>query len=260
MLPSEDVGNPGRCGIEWPDAMRRRRLLLGGAGLGGLLLAGQAPVVLAQTLPAPDKVVNLSASSFVEVPQDWLTMRLNTTREASDAVTVQNELKVALEGALRVAREAEQGDDLQVRTGQFSLSPRYGSQSRIQGWRGVAELILEGRDVARIARTAGRIQSLTTAHVAFSLSRQARQKLEADVQMQAIERFRARAADITRAFGLQSYELREVSVSSTDEGVVPVRSPVMAMEMRAAASDAAVPVEPGRSTVSITVSGSIQMR
>ncbi|TNF59052.1 MAG: DUF541 domain-containing protein [Burkholderiales bacterium] len=241
----------------------RRRWLLAAAGALGWLAAVHVAPLNAQTLgaaPQPSRVIHLSASSFMEVPQDWLTLRLTTTREAADAVTVQNELKVALESALRIARAAEQGDALRVRTGQFSLSPRYGTQGRIQGWRGSAELILEGRDIGRIAGTAGRIQTLTLAHSDFSLSRQARQQLESEVQAQAIERFRARAAEITRAFGYQDYDLREVSIGSTDEGSPPVRGPVMAMEMRAAASDAPLPVQPGVSTVSISVSGSIQMR
>jgi len=245
------------------DAASRRRLLLGAGAVLGLLAAGYGQGASAQSVspaPVPSRVVHLSASSFAEVPQDWLSIRLNTTREASDAGTVQNELKVALEAALRVARGAEQGDDMQVRTGQFGLYPRHGTQGRIQGWRGTAELVLEGRDFERIAQTAGRIQTLTMGQIGFSLSRQAQQRIESEVQAQAIERFRARAAEISRAFGYQDFDLREVSVSSTDEGAVPMRAPVMAMEMRAAASDAPVPVQPGKSTVSITVSGSIQMR
>lgn len=243
----------------------RRQWMIGtvGSGLLGVLALGAVPSVLAQVqqaVPDVSRVVNLSSSSFVEVPQDWLSLTLNTTREATDAASVQNELKVAMESALRVVREFEQGDALQVRTGQFSLHPRYGTQGRIQGWRGTTELMLEGRDFERITRAAGRVQSLTMAQVAFSLSRKARQQLESDVQAQAIERFRARAAEITRAFGYKEFDLREVSISSADETMPMARAPMMAMEMRAAASDAPVPVQPGKSSVSITVSGSIQMR
>ena len=241
----------------------RRRWMLGAGGLIGVLALGPVSSVLAQTQPvAPvvSRVVNLSASSFTEVTQDWLSLTLNTTREAGDASTVQNELKVALESALRVVREFEKGEDLLVRTGQFGLHPRYGTQGRIQGWRGTTELVLEGRDFERITRAAGRVQSLSIAQLGFSLSRKARQRLESEVQAQAIERFRARAAEVTRAFGYQEYELREVSVSSADEESPMMRAPMMAMEMRAAAADAPVPVQPGRSTVNITVSGSVQMR
>jgi uncharacterized protein YggE len=56
-----------------------------------------------------------------------------------------------------------------------------------------------------------------------------------------------------------AYTLREIAVNSNDQGGFP-RPRMMAMEAKTAASDAPVPVEAGRSTVQVTVSGSIQMR
>ncbi|MGE0099649.1 MAG: SIMPL domain-containing protein [Hydrogenophaga sp.] len=210
--------------------------------------------------PVPANVVNISASGFMEVPQDWLNVSLNTTREGPDAVTVQNQLKQALEAALVVARGSAKPQQLDVRTGQFSLHPRYGSNGKISGWQGSTELVLEGRDFALISATAGRIQTLTMANMGFSLSREARQKLEADVQALAIERFKQRASDVAKGFGFAGYSLREVAVSSTDQEGRPFQPRVMAMEAKAAMSDAAVPVEAGKTTVNVTVSGSIQLK
>jgi predicted secreted protein len=210
--------------------------------------------------PVPANVVNISASGFMEVPQDWLSMTLNTTREGSDAVTVQNQLKQALDAALAVARGSAKPQQMEVRTGQFSLHPRYGSNGKINGWMGSTELVLEGRDFALISATAGKIQTLTMANMGFSLSREARQKLEADVQGLAIERFKQRASDVAKGFGFAGYSLREVAVSSADQEGRPIQPRMMAMEAKAAMSDAAVPVEAGKSTVNVTVSGSVQLR
>ena len=111
-----------------------------------------------------------------------------------------------------------------------------------------------------ISTTVGKVQSLTIGHVGFSLSRQAQRQLEADVQALAIERFRAKAGDVAKGFGFQGYVLREVSISSADqEGVQPYPR-AMAMQAKAAMADAPVAVEPGKSTVNITVSGSVQLR
>ena len=160
-----------------------------------------------------------------------------------------------------VARAQAQPGLLEVRTGQFSLYPRYGSGGKINGWQGSTELVLEGRDFARISSTAGKISTLTMGGVAFSLSREARQQLESEVQAQAIERFKARAAEVAKGFGFSGYTLREIGISSADSGgEVVVRPRVMAMEAKAAMSDAPVPVEAGKSMVNVTVSGSIQLR
>jgi predicted secreted protein len=219
-----------------------------------------APAQAQGVPPVPANVVNISASGFMEVPQDWLSMSLNTTREGPDAVTVQNQLKQALDAALTVARASAKPQQLEVRTGQFSLHPRYGSNGKINGWMGSTELVLEGRDFALISTTAGKIQTLTMGNMGFSLSREARQKLEADVQALAIERFKQRANDVAKGFGFAGYSLREVAVSSADQEGRPIQPRMMAMEAKAAMSDAAVPVEAGKSTVNVTVSGSVQLR
>jgi predicted secreted protein len=208
----------------------------------------------------PSNVVNLSASGFLQVPQDWLSVSLNTTKEGSDAAAVQSQLKTALDAALAVVKPAVQPQQLEVRTGQFSLFPRYGSNGKINGWQGSTELVIEGRDFTRISTTAGKVQSLTVGHVGFSLSREAQRQLEADVQAMAIERFRAKAGDVAKGFGFQGYVLREVSISSADQESVQPYPRAMAMQAKAAVADAPVAVEPGKSTVNITVSGSVQLR
>ena len=129
-----------------------------------------------------------------------------------------------------------------------------------QGEQGTTELVIEGRDFARISTTAGKIQSLTLGNVGFSLSREAQQKLESDVQAMAIERFKVKAGEVAKGFGFAGYSLREVSVSSADQEGRPFQPRAMAMEAKAAMSDAAVPVEPGKSTVNVSVSGSVQLK
>jgi predicted secreted protein len=228
-----------------------------------LTSACHSGLVAAQVVPVaaePSNIVNISASGFLEVPQDWLSMSLNTTKEGPDAATVQNQLKVALDAALAVAKPAAQAQQLEVRTGQFGLYPRYTTGGKINGWQGSTELVIEGRDFARISATAGKIQTLTMGQVGFSLSREAQQKLETDVQTLAIERFKNRAEAVAKGFGFSGYTLREIAISSADQGGGQPYVRAMAMQAKAAMSDAPVSVEAGKSMVNVTVSGSIQMR
>jgi predicted secreted protein len=223
-----------------------------------LLCAAAAPA-WAQAPEVPANIVSLSASGHMEVAQDWLTVVLGTTKEGSDPVTVQNQLKQAVDAALAAAQGQARPQQLEVRTGNLRLFPRYGSNGRISGWQGQAEVIIEGRDIARIGEVSGRIQSMTVSSMGFSLSREARLALESQVQTQAIERFRARATEVAKGFGFAGYTLREVSVGSADMPERPVPR-MMAMEAKAAASDMAIPTAAGTATVSITVSGAIQLR
>ena len=206
--------------------------------------------------PVPQNVLNLSASASQEVTKDWLSITLSTTREAADGATVQSQLRAALEAALSQARQAARPGQLEVRTGGFSIGPRYAGKGSIANWQGSAELVVEGRDVAAVSALAGRLQTLSVARVSFVLSREAREKAEADVAAQAIARFRAQAQAVSAQFGFGGYTVREVTLGG---GAAELPSPLPRMTTLAMAADAAVPVEAGKATVTVTVNGSVQM-
>ncbi len=213
----------------------------------------------AQQPVVPQNVVQLSASGSLEVQQDLLAISMTATREAAEPGPLQTLLKQLLDTALAEARKTAQNGAMDVRTGVFNLSPRYGRDGKISAWQGTVELVLEGRDFPRISTAAGRVPGLTIGNVSFALSREQRLKVEADAQAMAIERFKAKAAEVSKAFGFSGYSLREVSVSSSDQGFVP-RNQVLALQAKSAMADAAVPVEAGKSTVLVNVSGSVQLK
>lgn len=217
--------------------------------------------VFAQNMAAaePRNIVQLASTGSVEVQQDMLTLTLGSTKEGTDPAAVQSQLKVALEAALVEAKKSAQSAAVEVRTGAFGLQPRYGRDGKITGWVGSAELVLEGRDFGRIGTTAGKIQTLTISNATFSLSRDLRSKVETEAQEMAIDRFKTKASDIARRFGFESYTLREVAVNANDQGFNP-RPRMLAMEMKAVAADAAVPMEAGKSLVVVNVNGSVQLK
>lgn len=223
----------------------------------GLAATAQPTAPATMTIAPPLNVLNLSASSQIETPQDLLTLSLSTSREGADAAGVQAALRQAVEQALTEARKSVQPGQMDARSGDFSVHPSYNRDGKMSGWQGRAEIVLDGRDFARITQAAARISSMSIAHMAFGLSREQRARVEAEAQAQAIAQFRQKAADIAKAFGFGGYTLREVTVSG--DGALPQpRMYAMAKEMRAAAADAPVPVEPGKSLVQVTVSGAVQ--
>ena len=216
---------------------------------------------VAHAEPAPlQGVVSLSASATVEVTKDLLNVVLSTNKEGQDAATVQSQLKQALDAALAEARKAAKPGQVEVRTGGFSLGPRYSTKANgISGWVGSAELVLEGRDVAALSQLAGRIQTLTIARVGYTLSREAREKVEGEVTAQAIARFRAQAESYARQFGFGGYSLREVSVNTgNDDGPRPGMA-FRAQAAPASGNDMPLPTEAGKANVTATVNGSVQL-
>ena len=224
----------------------------------------------------PHDVLQLSASASVDVEQDTLQVSLNVTRQGEAPAAVQAQLKTVLDAALAQARaEAAEGTDaatgkdttngkqraarMQVRTGRFSLSPRYDQGGKLVTWQGSAELILEGTDFDRITQTAGTVADMVVRDVAFSLSRQGRASSESEAQALAVRRFRQKATELGRELGFSDYTLREVSVSSNDSGM-PMPRMMARQSAGASAASAPLPVAAGKSTVTVTVSGAVQLK
>jgi predicted secreted protein len=119
--------------------------------------------------------------------------------------------------------------------------------------------LIEWRDMQAIGKLTGRINTLTIARVGYNLSRGLREKVEADASAQAIASYRAKAADYAKQFGYSAYTLREVNVQSGEPVAYP-SPPMMRSKTMSASADEALPVEPGKGVVTVTVSGSVQMK
>lgn len=216
----------------------------------------------AQSLPMtqPQGVLNLTANASIEVAKDTMSIAFTVSRDGSDAAAVQAQLKQALDAALAEARKVARPGQVEVQTGMFSMSPRYGVKGGLAGWQGTAELLVEGRDMPAIAQLAGRVTTMTIGRVGYTISRELREKVEQEAAARAIASFRAKAAATTKQFGYADYTIREVSVSTNDPGPIVYAAamrPAMAM---AKVADEALPVEAGQGTVTASVGGSIQMK
>jgi predicted secreted protein len=212
---------------------------------------------MAQADPVRSNVVNFQATATQEVTQDLLSVTLQANREGAQAAEVQSQLKQALEAALTEAKRSAVPGDMEVRTGYFSINPRYSNNGRVSGWQGTAQLVLEGTDTARIAQTSGKLNQLNVVNVGYGLSRALREKHESALTQDAINRFRERAGELAKGFGFSGYSLGEVSVQTGEPGFQG-RPMMMAMRAKSAeAADAPLPVEPGKGVLTVTVSGQV---
>lgn len=223
------------------------------------LCAGLAATAAAADPAPPANTVNLSATVVEQVTQDWLTITVAATRDGTEAAAVQRQLKQVLEPALAEARREAAPGQLEVRTGRFQVTPRYGRDGRLSGWQGTAELVLAGRDIGKVAALASRLQGLVVSQSGYGLSRELREQHEASIAAAAIQKFRARAQAVATQFGFKGYALREVSVNTGEQ---PSPPPIAySMRAKAAGADEAAPLptEPGQGELSATVQGSVQL-
>ena len=212
----------------------------------------------AQMQAQPAGVLSLSAQASAEVQEDVVTITLFYEQQAADPSSLTNTLNQRADAALQRAKGVSH---VTARSGQFSVFPSTDRDGRISGWRGRTEVVLESRDFAAASKLAGDMSSIMqVGNVQFSLSPDAQRAAEQKLTNEAIASFRDQAAAGARAFGYSGYSIREVNIGHS--GVAP--RPVMMMSARAMSADAkmAAPLslEGGTSTVSVNVSGSVQMK
>ncbi len=241
------------------ESMNRKVLILVLAVVLPALAAAQPPILQA-VQKDPEGVVSLNSSATVQVPNDWITVQFSTSKEGTDANAVQAALKEALGTALAQARQVARPDGhVEVQGGGFSLQPRFNNKGIVNGWSGTTSLTVQGRDMATIAELAGRVQSMTVGSLDYSVSREAREKVEGEVAAQAIARFRAKAADYAKAFGFGGFVVREATVN-VDNGQPPPPRPFRAKMAMAPSMSEALPVEAGSGSVTANVNGSVQLK
>ncbi|MFN0186139.1 MAG: SIMPL domain-containing protein [Aquabacterium sp.] len=232
------------------------------AGLLGLALlatAATAQTTAAAQPASTGSLLRLHASATLDVMQDWLSIGLAVSRDGADGAAVQQQLKQVLDAALVEARKAARPGQLEVRTSGFALHPRYSSRGGINGWSGRAELLLEGRDAQAIATLAARLTAMPVSQVSWSLSREAREKAETDLAAQAVGRFKAQADAYARLFGFSGYAIRDVEITGGDAPRVMPLAISRARATAAPVADEPIPVEAGKTAVSLSVSGQVQM-
>ena len=220
-------------------------------------VAPGVPVLVAQR--DPEGVVTLASSAQVQVPNDWITVQFSTSKEGTDANAVQAALKEALGATLAQARAVAKGDGhVEVQGGGFSLQPRFNNKGVVNGWTGSTSLVVQGRDMGTIAELAGKVQTMTVGSLDYSVSREAREKIETELAAQAIAGFRARAAAYAKAFGYAGFTIREVNVQ-TDQQQGPPPRPFAAKAMAMAGASDALPTDAGKGSVTSNVNGSVTL-
>ena len=129
------------------------------------------------------------------------------------------------------------------------------------GWWVRDEIVLTSRHLNALGDLTGRLS--TTLHVeamSTRISSRLRERVERSLTKKAIASFRAKAANVTRDFGLQRFGLCTIDVGGLegDRAIPRPVNPMLAAARVAAGSP--LPIAPGQATLSVTVSGSIRMQ
>lgn len=199
-------------------------------------------------------VVTLEATATADVTADLLTVTLFTEEQGPDPGQLAARVNARIEEGLAKAKAEPK---VEARSGNYQTNAIYDRANQITGWRIRAEIVLESRDFKAIGALAGALQPLLKlSSMTFSLSRGTREAAEGKLTTEALARFQEKARAIAKALGFPGHVLGQIAVRA--EG--PVHQPMFrtaAMGMAEGAVAGPVPIEAGKSAVTVSVSGSV---
>ena len=215
-----------------------------------------ASATAAQDAPRRDPefdVVNLQAQASREVQNDQLAAVLAVEAHGPDPAALAEALNRRMAQALKTAAAFP---SVRLRSGSYQSFPRYRQNQRVDDWQLSQELRLESSDVAAATALIGKLQEdLVVRDMSVRLSAAARRAAEDELIKEAIAAFRARAELVRELMKAAGYRIRSMSIETAGSAPGPVP-----MERGRVAAQAAVAVDAGSSDVTVTVSGSIQLR
>lgn len=198
--------------------------------------------------------VSLRAERSRQVANDRARAQLGVTLEDADAVELQSRVNEIMDWALEVSTHYS---DVKAQTGGYRTHPVYKNQL-IDHWQATQELRIESDDVDRITELVRVLQTrLQLQSVDFSISPGRREAAENELIAEALTAFKARAEMVRENLGAASYRIVHVGIAS--DGTVPAPLPIRAMSAMAEAAPGPA-LEPGTSTVTVTVDGTLELR
>lgn len=235
-------------------AARRAAWRLVVAGLAASAALSIAPAAAEQAPAGP--LLRVDAQSQREVTDDIAVAVFFIERDGPEPSALQAAVNPVLQSALA---ELKRDPALQVRSGRYLTQPRYGREGRIEGWRVRGELIAESGDVAAVSKATSTLAGkMNVGSIGFRLSAAQRERTESELTGEAAALFQAKARAAARALGYEDIELVEANLSSSGNPGVPLMRAAMAKDAMGAEA-APVPLEPGRSQVSVGFNGSFRL-
>ncbi|HEB83244.1 MAG TPA: DUF541 domain-containing protein [Gammaproteobacteria bacterium] len=215
-------------------------------------------LLMAGNVLADDSVKNYNQISFDisvsrDVENDVMVASLFAQEEGSDAQVLSKRVNKSINQAIAML---EQHGSIQVSTRSYSTSPVYNKQ-KLVGWRVQQSIQLRSKDMALMSELIGKLQKeLRLSGIAFSVSREKTAQVSKSLIDEALATFRQRAGQIASGLKADGYRIVSMRISGPDAPVVRLQQN---MRVMAAQADVAPVLKAGENTLSVRVSGTIEL-
>ncbi|WP_175452475.1 SIMPL domain-containing protein [Thiohalomonas denitrificans] len=216
-----------------------------------LLLVMMTGVAAADDEAVFDRV-SLQAEASREVENDRMRAVLAVQEEGSDPARLAERINQTMRWALE---RLENFEGVTGETGGYRTQPVY-QKGTLTHWRAVQSLQLESDNFTALSSLVGQLQErIQVQSMGFEVSEETRRAAENELIDDALNAFKIRAERVRKNLGAGGWRIVQLNINTRGNGPGPVYR-MEAMAERAAAPPA---VKGGESTVSVTISGTVQL-
>ncbi len=199
--------------------------------------------------------INLSASASAKVDNDIVIAVLYVQKEGADLPALSSEVNKIVGKAVEQSRKVP---NIIVQTMAYYSAPVH-KKIQLVGWSVRQSIRLESKDVSRLVKLIGELQSkLAVESISYDVSPENRKKVEEKLISEAIVAFNQRAKLITKDLGRTKYRLVEMNVNTAGSPVRPVRH--RSAPMMAEAAVKAPNIEAGQQKIQVNIQGTIELQ
>ncbi|MGE8318796.1 MAG: SIMPL domain-containing protein [Comamonas sp.] len=203
--------------------------------------------------------LNLEAAASQRVPEDTAWATFSVEKESRDQAQAQQTGRAALAELTAVAKKYPQ---LQVSTDSLFTSPSYDKNGKITNWRTHFTMRIESTDTAQVAQAMSDLMDKARlSGSGFTLSTAARKKAQDQLIATAVQEFEAKAKVTAAAMGFARFSYDNVALQQSNNAMPRVAMYSAAADAGISSKSAPAPVtlEPGKTEVSVSVSGSVRL-
>jgi predicted secreted protein len=217
-----------------------------------LLLA--SGLARAEAVKPTGALVDFSVEASEPVANDMAQASAFYEASATNPGELARQVNAAMARGLALAKPYA---GIKTRSGSTWTSPIYGKNGRgIESWRMRSELQFESRDVGSLSELLGKLQTtLAIGQISLMPASETRRKAEEEATRTAIAAFQDKARRIATALG-KPYHLRQMNIGNN--GRPPIYPMARAAMLQADA--APMPIEAGESTITVNISGQIELQ
>ena len=198
--------------------------------------------------------IHLSVSASAQLENDTMVATVFAEEEGSKAAELSNIVNKRIRQGLDLVKTHA---EIKHQTNAYSSNPIY-NNNKIKGWRVRQSLRLESQDMTLMSDVLGKLQSdLALQSMQFTVSPESKNQEDEKLIDKALQAFENRAQQVVKKLGRKNYKIVDINISTSGARGIPPQYQMRAMAMDAVVSAPAISA--GEQTVSVTVSGNIEL-